>query len=129
MTLENIANEDLTLGHKTGSTVTGGAFVPTSTASIKNKANGKGIHKNPLTYSFSGGSAPGVVSGTVRTLVDQSILATAAKTRADGILVMREGDFGTMIAVGDNPAAPPPTLPVSGPVEIAAGGQSKAKAQ
>jgi hypothetical protein len=129
MALELIMNEDGQLGHGSGSTVTGGVFTITSVASTKVKATGKGVYRGPLTYSFAGGNFPGVVPGTARTLVDQTITPTAVKAKAEGLPVVREGDSGVMIGVGDNPAAPPPTLPISGPVEVVLAGQVKAKAQ
>lgn len=129
MALIDIMNEDGTLDHGSGSPISGGSFVIVSVASIKNQLNGKGIFRDDLEYSFSGGSASGVVAGTVRTVVNQDISPTAVFTKADGFEVIREGDSGTMNAVGDNPSPPPPTLPVSGPVEVATAGQNKGKGQ
>lgn len=129
MSLEKIANEDLTLDHGSGSPISGGSFTVTSTPSAKNKAGGKGIYTDPLLYTFAGGDGAGAVNGSVASVGPQSIAATAAKSKGDGALVMREGDSGTMAAIGTNSAPPPPTLPFSGPVEIAAAGQDKAKAQ
>ena len=129
MSLEKIANQDLALAHGSGSPISGGSFSVTSTPSAKTKANAKGVHKNPLSYTFSGGDAPGAVCGSVASVGPQVIAATAIKAKADGLLVMREGDSGTMSAIGTNAAPPPPTLPFEGPVEIASAGQDKAKAQ
>lgn len=129
MALILIMNEDGTLGHKTGSQITGGTFIIESAASTKGKANAKGVYAETFEYSFSGGSHPSVNPNSVRTLVDQEIPATALKVKAEGELVMREGDFALMNAVGDNPSPPPTTLPVTGNVEIATAGQTKVKAQ
>jgi hypothetical protein len=126
---ELIMNEDGQLGHGAGSTVTGGTFTVTSTPLVKEKASGKGIYHGPLTYSFAGGNYPGVVPGTARTVVDQTITPTAIKGKAEGLPVVREGDSGVMVGVGDNPAAPPPTLPISGPVEVINAGQNKASSE
>lgn len=129
MALEFVMVKGGNLAHGPGSTITGGSFAVTSIPSIKNKLEGKEIFRDTLEYSFSGGSAPGVNPGTVRTIVDQEIDPTAIKTKADGLEVIRQRDSGTMNAVGDNPSPPPTTLPVSGPVVVADPGQTKGKAQ
>lgn len=128
MTLANIANADLTLAHAAGSLISGGTFTVTSTPDAKTKADGVGVHVSPLTFTFSGGDAEGFLTGTVSG--GGSIPATATKTKASGILVMRKGDVGTMACSGTvDPPATPTTSAVSGNVEISAAGQSKAKAQ
>ena len=127
MTLEKVMNTNGTIGHASGSTITGGTFVITSTPSTKNKAGAVGVYRGPLTFTFSGGSAPGVSPGSV--VGSGTINPTAIKSKADALEVIREGDTGTLTGTGTNPSPPPPTLPVSGPVEVKTAGQDKAKAQ
>jgi len=129
MAAELIFVEGGELDHGPGSSISGGTFTVESDPSNKSKLEGNGIYRNTLEYSFQGGSASGVVAGSVRTTVDQEIDPTADFTRADGEKVIRQRDSGTMSAVGDNPSPPPATLPVSGPVTVADPGQSKGKAQ
>jgi len=126
MALENIANEDLTLAHGTGSPISGGTFTVTSVPSQKVKALDKGVHKDPLQYTFTGGNASGFDSGSIATIVPQTINATATKVKAENQLVMREGDFGTMQAQGTVGGVP---TPIAGPVEISDAGQDKVKGQ
>jgi hypothetical protein len=126
---KNIAVDGLTLSHASGSPISLGSFSVTSLPSTVTKENGKGIFITPLLYTFSGGNAPGFVPGSVATLVPQSIISTAQKTKDYGILVIREEDLGTMICQG---TIPPPTggvAPISGNVEISNAGQSKVKAE
>jgi hypothetical protein len=130
MTLNIIANSELTLSHTSGSPISGGAFTVTSTADAKVKSGGQGVHVSPLTFTFKGGNADGFLAGSVAG--GGSMSATATKTKAGGALVMREGDSVTMACVGTidpPPPSPPLTAPVSGGVEISAAGQTKAKAQ
>ena len=118
-----------TLAHGSGSSITGGTFVIASNPSTNDKLINKGIYRDTLEYGFSGGSEPTVVAGSVRTTVNQEIDPSAVYVKADGKEVIREGDAGTMNAIGDNPSPPPATLPVSGPVEVDDPGQDKGKGQ
>ena len=127
MSLELIAVSGCVIGHGSGSTITGGIFAITSIASTKVKAQGQGVYTLKIDFTFSGGSAPGVVSGSVTG--SGTINATATKAKAEGQFVMRQGDTGTLTGTGTNPSPPPPTIAVSGPVEIKTAGQIKAKAQ
>ena len=127
MPLELIMNANGQLGHASGSTVTGGTFTITSTPSVKVKAGGSGVYRGPLTFTFAGGSAPGLVAGSVTGA--GTINPTATKTKADGLLVIREGDSVLVTFTGTNSSPPPPTLNVAGTVEVASAGQTKAKAQ
>jgi len=122
-----IAVNGATIDHDTGSLISLGIFTISSTPSLKTKVDGNGIYTTPLEYSFSGGSASGFVSGTVRTQVTQTIAATATKTKDSDILVMREDDSGTMICIGDLPSGG--TGPVSGAVKISDAGQTKVDAE
>lgn len=127
MTLELIAVLGCTIAHSAGSTITGGAFVITTPPSVKTLGESKGVYRGPIVFTFSGGSAPGVTAGTV--VGAGTIAPTATKTLADSLAVVRQGDTGTLTGAGTNPSPPPPTLPVSGPVEITVAGQTKATAQ
>lgn len=127
MTFENVAVVGLTISHGSGSTITGGSFVITSSPSSKVKAGGAFVYRGTINFTFSGGSEPTVTAGSVTG--SGSISFTATKTKADGQFVIREGDTGTLTGTGTNPSPPPPTLPVSGSVEISNAGQTKVKAQ
>lgn len=121
MTLKLVMNADGTLGHGSGSPISGGAFVITSSPSTNVKASGKGVYRGNLQYTFSGGNATGFVAGTVETTATQSIPPTAVNVKADGSLVIREGDFATMNCEGELTGGG--TGPVSGPVEVKTAGQ------
>ena len=127
MTLELIAVSGCVIGHIRGSTITGGTFTITSIASTKVKAQALGVYTLKIDFTFSGGSAPGAVSGSVSGA--GVINATATKAKAEGQFVMRQGDSGTLTGAGTNASPPPPTIAVSGPVEIKTAGQAKVKAQ
>ena len=129
MSLELIAVDGCTLAHASGSSISGGAFVITAAPDTKAAAGGAGVFKTPLTFTFSGGSASGFVTGSVMTTAPVSMSATAAKVKAGGALVMREGDSVTMSCVGTLPSPPGGTSSVAGNVEISAAGQTKVKAQ
>ena len=131
MTLKHVAVESCTVSHGSSSAITGGAFTIAATPNQKVTVDGKKVYVTPLTGSFSGGSAPGFVSGSVAG--NWSIAATATKTKADGVLIMRVDDTGTLTAMGTlSPPPPPPappTGPIAGPVEIANAGQDKVRAE
>jgi hypothetical protein len=126
MSLELIMNADGTLNHGAGSPITGGTFTITSVPSVKNKAEGKGVYRGDLIYTFAGGSHASTDPDTVATLVPQTISPSATKAKADGSLVIRLGDNGTMNAQGTSGGSP---VDVSGPVEVDDAGQTKAKAE
>lgn len=69
-----------------------GTVTITSVPSTKNFAEGKGVYKTPLEFTVSGANASGYIDGTVATVGTARITATAVKTFADGILVMRHLD-------------------------------------
>jgi len=122
MSLKLIMNESGQLGHGGTSTIFGGAFTVISIASTKWIADGKGVYSGDLEYSFTGGSAPLFVAGTIATTSTQKIKPSAIKVLADGNLVIRIEDFGAMNATGTLSAGGSSTI--SGPVEVAAAGQS-----
>lgn len=128
MSLELIMTQSGALGHATGSTVSGGAFVVTSAPSTKSKAEGAGVYSGPLQYTFSGGSAAGFVSGTVTTVAPAAIPPTAVKSLAEGLPVIRLGDQAVMVVVGLPPPPATATVPVPGAVtEVANAGQQTVK--
>jgi hypothetical protein len=130
MSAELVAVQGCTLAHGSGSLISGGVFTITSVPSIKVLAESKGVYKTPLTYTFTGGNAAGFVPGSIATLVPQTILATATKVLADGTLVMRAGDIGTMTAQGTTTPNPPGTPgAIAGAVEISVAGQTKVLAK
>lgn len=122
MTLALIMNQSGVVGHDTGSAVSGGVFVITSIPSIKVKIDGAGVYRGPLAGSFSGGNATGFVPGSV--VGTWVINPTATKTKADVLPVVREGDTGTLTAVGTLPSPPGGTSPVSGAVVVSSAGQA-----
>ena len=86
MGLKLVMNSDGEIDHKT-TTVTGGTFIITTTPSTKVKAEGSGVYKGPLAWTFSKGSSTGFQDGTV--VGAGSIPPTATKVKADGSLVIR----------------------------------------
>jgi hypothetical protein len=129
---KEVMNQSGALGHAAGSTVSAGAFTIKSVPSSKVKAEGSGVYRGPLTYSFTGGNAEGFVDASVLTSVDQTIDPTAVKVNEKGQYVIRVGDSGTMACIGTidpTPPAPPYVGPVAGAVvEVSDPGQTKMKA-
>jgi len=125
--MKDVMNAGGTIAHKSGP-ITGGAFVITSIPSVKDKAVGLGVFPKEVEFTFSGGSAPGCVPGTVVSVAPTKIPATAIKGKTEGSPPVRVGDFVTMNAQGTNPTPPPATVAVSGPVEVSDAGQTKVKA-
>jgi len=125
---ENIPNEDLTLDHVSGSPISGGAFVvvPPSLPSPFNKALNKDVYKTPLSFSFSGGTSTTPPLTAIQSLPPiQTIPTSATKCKAEGVLVMLEGDSVTMTAQGIDGGGNP--VAISGDVEIKLAGQDKGK--
>jgi hypothetical protein len=123
MTLELVMNQDGTVGHDTGSLVSGGSFIITSVPSTKTKVEGKGVYRGPLAGTFVGGNATGFVPGSVAGA--WTIAPTAVACRDDGLPVIRAGDTGTLAGVGTiAPPAVPPTGPVVGNVVVSNAGQA-----
>jgi len=120
MALELIAVQGMTF--KFVNPAHSGVVTVTGAPSIKVKA-GSGVYKDKLTIAISAGTDGTVVNATG----SGNIPATAAKTKADGSLVLRKGDQSIDILMAG-------TIPGSGPgsyttkVEILDPGQTKAKA-
>jgi len=110
-----------TLAHGSGSTITGGAFVITSTPNANVGVDTKGVYTTALTYTFSGGSAPGFVVGDVASVGPQALVATAQETNIDALAPMREDDTGVMACEGELLAGGTGT--VNGPVIVDDAGQ------
>jgi len=127
MSLEPIAVIGCVIEHGSGSVITGGTFVITSTPSTKVKPGGLGAYKGTtIAFTFSGGSGGGCTDGTVTG--SGTISASALKVKAENQLVIREGDIGTMNWTGTNPSPPPTNLTGTSNVVISSAGQTKVKA-
>lgn len=125
MSLELVMNANGAIGHGAGSPISGGVFVITSTPSTKVKSEGAGVHVTPLAYTFSGGSASGFEPGTIAG--GGTIPATAVKSKAESVLVMRLSDSATMNATG-TPSGGGAPVAITGPVEVSDAGQSTGRA-
>ena len=123
---EFLMNGNGTINHDSGSTISGGIFTIISVPSFKVKGGGAGFYFGDLLYTFAGGNAAGFAPGSVLTVAPQSIKPTSKKVKIEGSAPVREGDGGTMAAIGTVvPPAIPPTAPISGPVIVDSAGQYK----
>jgi hypothetical protein len=107
--------------HAAGSTISGGVFVITAPTDLKISISSLGVYFGVLTFTFSGGSAPGFVPGSVAG--GGTISATAQYVKTSEGFVLREGDTGTLTAIGALPGGG--TGPVSGGVVLGDPGQTK----
>ena len=123
MTLKALMNADGAVGHDTGSLISGGSFSIISAPSTNVKAASKGVYRGTLLGTFTRGNASGFVSGSVAGT--WSIDPTAANVKADGQLVIREGDTGTLSATGTIPPPTGGTGPVNGTVKVTSAGQGE----
>ena len=102
----------------------------TGIPSLKCKAGGKGMCKDGFSAIISAITAPSAGA----TIPDPapynvSFSSTAAKLKADGSLVLLEGDETAMVnATPQIPGSPPVPFPVSFKLSISAAGQVKVKA-
>lgn len=102
----------------------------TGTPSVKCKAGGMGICKHGFGVSVSAITVPSVGA----TIPDPgpysaSFSSTAVKVKADGSLVLLEGDkTGNITASPQIPGSPPVPYPVTFYLSISAAGQLKVKA-
>lgn len=122
--MKKVMTSNGSIGHGDGSPISGGVFVITSAPDVKAKIDNAGIYVTPLSYSFSGGSASGFVSGSVSG--GGTIVSTASKVKVGGKLVMRLEDSGTMSAAGVLTGGGAGSI--SGPVEVVSAGQTKVQA-
>lgn len=131
MALEDVLNDNGSLGHGAGSPVSGGTFVIQSSPSTKMRAVGIGVHKTPLSFTFSGGSAAGCNAGTVNTPSPLNLNADGVKVDAEGVRVMRENDIQTyptgFMCTPTGGGAPIPVP--NAVVEVASAGQVKVRAE
>jgi len=104
-------------------------IAPVGVPSIKCKAETKGILKDgyniivsAITVPSAGASIPDPASYPV------AFSTTATKVKADGTLVLLEGDLTpTINAVPQIPGSPPTPYPVAFKIEIKVAGQTKVK--
>jgi len=123
---KEIAVQGLTLTPQGIVTPGTGNLTITSTPSVKNKAEGNGMYKTPLQFTLVGANATGYDPGTVQIVGTASISATAAKVKADGVLVMRVDDQNAAVSMTGTISGTP--TPFVEPWKITAAGQSKVKA-
>lgn len=118
-----VAVVGVTLAHGSLSTISLGAFEVTTPADLFSSVDGDGIYFGSMGFSFTGGSAPGFVVGSV---AGAGVIAPSGlSTVSGGAAVCREGDTGTLIAVGVLLAGGPGNI--TGPVVISAAGQAVVK--
>lgn len=122
-----VMNLNGTLGHKTGSVVSGGILTNLSVPELNVKADGSPVFAENISFSLSGASAPGFISGSV--IGAGFIPASAVKTKANNLPVMREGDYVDATFTGTYPDPPGGDGTVVGAVEVTSAGQTKVKAE
>lgn len=123
---ELVAVEGLTLADDTAGNTTTVAVAPTAVPSTKVKAEGKGVYAGGLDIQIASGSGvPGscVLAAPVLDTIDP----TAAKTKAEGALVMRQEDSKTIQATGVPPGGG--SCPLTFTIRISDAGQTKVKAE
>lgn len=126
--MENIANGDAQLAHGSGSVVTLGTFVITSTPNTKVKSFTKGVFSEKISFSFSGGNGPGCVPGSVTATGDVMASATKCKELVSNKFVCRENDQSTTGPfIGKDTLGHDVNLE-NQPVKVSNAGQTKHKA-
>lgn len=141
MALENIANEDMAVEFSLTSVDPSDAVytgdpgidlvkvVPTLSTKCKAASKKIGTVSIVVTWLLATGGCPytsvlyNFVSGVA------TVPATAAKTKAESVLVLREGDTGTCVGGWTLKASPFTPVVCNCDVTISDAGQSKAKAQ
>ena len=117
--MENIANTDCTIDANNGASVS-----IISPASMKSKANGKGVYRGTITVSVAGATA----GSCTQIAPEQSTISpTAIKTKVDGQEVIREGDSGSVSVAGQTPSSASCNILVNFSIDDA--GQDKVKGQ
>lgn len=134
---EAIGVVGLTIDHASGSNTSAGSFTVTSPPSISCKAEGQFMYKGTLLFSFLGGNSSDTLGGTGAftpgtVLGTGSIDPTAEKVKADGQLVIRDGDsgsfmtlFGTFVPSSSGTPVPNTPIPTMTDVEITNANQTK----
>lgn len=126
MALELIMNANGTIDHAPGAPTSGGVFTIIGTLSPNCRAEGAQVYTDPFTFTLSGADASGFDPGSVATTSPQTIPATAVKVKADGQLVMRDGDIGFITVTGTVSGTP---VPFGTSVIVDDAGQTTSKAQ
>jgi len=141
MALELIANEDMLV--KFTNTSGPGDLVYTGDVgqdpvkvvpvlSTKCKASNKKVGTTSITITWNiatGAQCPHTSASTNFLSGVGTVAATAVKVRAEGGLVLREGDTGTCAGFWQEKASPYDLVPCTCNVEISTAGQIKSKAQ
>ena len=108
------------------SLITGGTYTFSAPPSAFVSISGLPVYAGPLKYTFSGGSSPGFIDGSIVSTGEQTINPTPSSMTVEGKPVVRVGDQGVMSAVGELTAGG--TGPISGPVEVSDAGQESVEA-
>jgi len=140
MSLEYVANEDLKVKFTNSAgppdlLYTGDKGIDLTevvpTLSTHCKANSKKVATTLITVVWTSLGCP-FTSVTHTFIAGAALVQTSAlKTKADGFIVLREGDSSLLGCIGSwtPPSTPPLSIPCACSVEISDAGQTKAKAQ
>lgn len=113
------------LKHSVSSTISGGVFSIVSSPVEAVRGDGDPVYSSPLAFTFSGGSSPGFVDGSVQGA--GTINSSVTSPRADGSPVILEGDSGTLAATGALTGGGSGS--VSGGVEVDSAGQAAIRSE
>ncbi len=108
------------------SPITGGTYAVSVPPSAFVSIGGVPVYAGPLKYTFSGGSAPGFVDGSIASTGEQTINPTPSSMVVEGKPVIRVGDQGVMSASGALTAGG--SGPISGPAEVSDAGEESVEA-
>ena len=126
MTYALVMNASGDIDHGSSSPVSGGTFTITAVPSVTNFAEGPGVHRGPLAFTFAGGNVAGFDRDSVTGF--GVIDPTAVKYFADGLAAIRIGDSVDMTAVG-TVSGTPTSVPGRSAVDVTNAGQDKVGAQ
>jgi len=137
MTLENVANEDLTISFTStggppdlvyGGDQSLGSAVTATASTTCDAPSGKDIQTKSVVILWTPEGGCAFTSAT-HTFVSGggTVLASATKTKADGEFVLRENDSGTCVGSWNPPSGP--AVACGCDVTLNSAGQIKAKAQ
>lgn len=111
--MKEIAVQGATVGHSSGSVITGGTFSILTTPSIDVTITGKDVYRGTINIQCVGCS-----SGSFQIPIAQgTITGTSMKVKANGQAVILKGDKGTISGTGTDPSTGA-TSEFSGSVEI-----------